>query len=161
MDTPRERTVSGRALVVGGLLVAALVTGASIVFGPALREDVRQEQSPRTLREPIATGTHGGDVWEAIGRYDGTANCVELRFRTRVLGRACDAGEEPLRTTTLPDGGPAIAYGIAAETATETTLELDDGSTVSTPVRAGDLGFPVGFWAVQLPPGTQVQAAEP
>ena len=157
MDTTPERTVSGRMLVVGGLVAALLVTAVAIVFGPGLREDVRQEQSPRTLREPIATGTHQGDVWEAVGRYDGTANCVELRFRTQVIGRSCDVGEPPQMTTALPDDGPTIAYGIAEETATEATLELDNGTTVTAPVLAGELGFPVGFWAVQLPPDTTVE----
>lgn len=154
MDTSRERTVSGRGLVLWALVVAIAVTGASVVFGPALREDVRQEQSPRTLREPIATGAFNGAVWEAVGRYDGTANCVELRFTADVLGRACDVGEQPQRTTRLPDGGPTIAYGIAPETATRHTVHLDNDTTVSAPVKAGELGFPVGFWAVELPAGT-------
>ncbi len=157
MDTTRERTVSGRGLVIVGLVVALLVTGASIVFGPGLREDVRQEQSPRTLREPIASGTHQGDAWEAVGRYDGEANCVELRFRSDVLGRACDTGDPNQRTTQLPGDGPTVAYGVASEDATRITLKLDDGTSVTAPVVAGELGFPVGFYGVNLPEGTAVR----
>lgn len=156
MDTTSERTISGRSLVVWGLAVAVVVTAISIVFGPGLREQVRQEQGPRTLREPVATGTYEGQVWEAVGRFDGTANCVELRYLGDVLGRACDAGEPPQTTTALADDGPQVAYGIAAEDAAQVTLTLDDGATVTAPVRAGELGFPVGFWAAELPPGASV-----
>lgn len=148
-----ERSVSGRALVVSGLVVAALITAAAVVLGPPLREDVRQEERPRTLREPVAAGEHGGETWEAVARYDGTANCVELRYRGEVLGRACDVGPTEA-STTLPADGPTIAYGVADETAARTEVVLSDGSTARTDVVAGDLGFPVGFWALQLPPGT-------
>ena len=151
MDTTAERSVSGRAIVVVGLVMAAIVTATAILFGPGLREEVRQEQRPRTLREPVAAGTAGGEVWEAVGRYDGTANCVELRHGGDTIDRACDTGPE-LRSTTLDD--VTVVYGIAPESAPDQTLQLDNGETVVTPVVAGELGFPVGFWAVELPEGT-------
>ena len=152
METVGERSVSGRTLVIAALVVMAAVTATSVVFGPGLREQVRQEQRPRTLREPIASGTHEGQIWEAVGHYDGTANCVELRYRGDVLGKACDAGPR-VTATALPSGGPTIAYGVAPESATQHDVRLDDGTSVTTSVTAGDLGFPVGFWAVELPPG--------
>lgn len=154
MEPTRERTVSGRALVVAGLVVTLLVTAASLLFGPGLREEVRQEQRPRTLREPVAAGEHAGQAWEAVGRYDGTANCVELRYEAQVLGRACDAGD-PQRATELPDGGPTIAYGVAPEDQSVYALPLDNGEELSVPVQAGELGFPVGFWATELPDGAR------
>src|SRR5688572_19544718 len=148
MDATAERTVSGRALVVAGLIVAVLTTAVAVVFGPALRDAVRQEQSPRTLREPVAIGSAGGTAWEAVGRFDGTANCVELRANNEILDRACDTGPT-VQTTEL--GGRTIAYGVAAEDATEKALALDNGDEITVAVHAGELGFPVGFWAVQLP----------
>ena len=153
MDTTAERTVSGATLVVVGLVVAVIVTMSAIAFGPGLREEVRQEQAPRTLREPIATGTAGGEVWEAVGRYDGTANCVELRHGGETIDRACDTGPK-LQTTTLDE--VTVVYGVAPESTPEKNLLLDNGETVVTPVVAGELGFPVGFWAVELPEGTTV-----
>lgn len=158
MDTTAERTVSGRTLVVVGLVVAVLVTAASLIWGPGLREDVRQEQDPRTLREPVATGLHAGQPWEAVGRYDGTSNCVELRYLAEILDRACDTGPTQLATS-LPDGGPTIAYGVAPEEESTFAVRLADGEELSAPVVAGELGFPVGFWAVELPAGAEL--AEP
>lgn len=152
MTSVDERGISGRWIVGAGLAVAVIVTIAAVVLGPPLREQVRQEQQPRTLREPVASGTHLGDVWEAVARYDGSANCVELRFRGEVLDRACDAG--PRRTqTSLPDDGPVVAYGVAAEEVTSVEVPLDDGSVVTAPAVGGDLGFPVSFWALELPDG--------
>lgn len=158
MDTPAERTVSGRTLVVVGLAVTVLVTAASLILGPGLRDDVRQEQDPRTLREPVATGLHAGQPWEAVGRFDGTSNCVELRYLAEIVDRACDTGPVA-QVTTLPDGGPTIAYGVAPEDATTFAVELAGGEEMSAPVVAGELGFPVGFWAVELPAGAEL--AEP
>ncbi len=155
MEPSSERTISGRKLVTVGLVVVALVTATSIVFGPALRTQVRQEQRPRTLREPIATGLHRGQPWEAVGRFDGDANCVELRFLGKILDRACDAGPKQ-GVTTLPDDGPTIVYGVAAEDAKTHVVRLDNGETLRVPVKAGDLGFPVGFWAVGLPGGAKL-----
>lgn len=157
MDTTAERTVSGRAIVAGGLVVVAIVTAIGVLFGPGLREQVRQEQRPRTLREPIASGTAGGQVWEAVGRYDGTANCVELRHGGEVVDRACDTGPQ-LQTTTLD--GVTVVYGVAPESTPDKNLLLDNGQTLVTPVVAGELGFPVGFWAVELPEGTEVLSTQ-
>ena len=155
----RERTISGTTLVVAALVVTVAVTGISLLLGPALREDVRQVTSPRTLREPVATGSYGGRTWEAVGRYDGSANCVELRLDGQVLERACDAGDRMLSTAISPDG-PIVAYGVAPETQTAVTVTLDDQSEVSVPTAAGDLGFPVSFWAVELPPGRRLLSAD-
>ena len=160
MDSPdqrgNERSVSGRKLVTVALVVIVLVTAASAVFGPALRDRVRDEQRPRTLREPIATGEHQGQVWEAVGRFDGEANCVELRYAGEVLDRACDAGAPRMRATKLADGGPTVAYGVAPDGAEDYDVPLAGGDTVNVPVAAGDLGFPVGFWATLLPEGTSL-----
>ena len=155
METTSERSVSGRALVIAGLLFALVITATGVMLGPGLREKVRQDESPRTLREPIAAGIHAGEPWEAIGRFDGTANCVELRYLSDVLDRACDAGSEPIQVTDLPDGGPTVAYGIAPEDEDTFTLDLDTGEQIDVPVRAGELGFPVGFWATELPAGAR------
>ena len=159
MSTPSERTISGRMLVVVGLIVAAVVTLASIVWGPALREEVRQEDSPRTLREPIASGEYQGQVWEAVGRFNGQANCVELRYRGAVVDSACD-DQPQSKQTQLPPEGPVIAYGVAAEDRSSVTVTLDDDTSVQAPAVAGELGFPVSFWAVELPPGRSVQQAD-
>lgn len=156
MDTTSERTVAGRTLVVVGLIVALVVTAASILFGPALRDQVRQEQAPRTLREPVATGLHQGQPWEAVGRFDGVANCVQLRYLSKILDQACDTGPRQL-VTTLPDDGPTIAYGVAPETERSHRVALDNGDVVEAPVTAGDLGFPVGFWATEIPAGTTLE----
>lgn len=158
MDTTAERTVSGRTLVIVGLVVAVLVTAASLIFGPGLRDEVRQTTAPRTLREPVATGLHAGQPWEAVGRYDGTANCVELRYLAEILDRACDTGPVQ-QATRLAEGGPTIAYGVAPEEDSTFVVQLSGGEQISAPVVAGDLGFPVGFWAVELPAGAQL--AEP
>lgn len=154
MDIAPERTVSGRLLIVVGLTVTALVTAASVVWGPGLRDQVRQEQSPRTLREPIATGSYAGGVWEAVGRFDGRANCVELRLGSDILDRACDQGPA-VKSTALPDGGPTVAYGVAPEDATQIDVPLTNGEQVTAEVVAGELGFPVSFWAVEIPAGTK------
>lgn len=159
MDAANERTLSGRALVVASLLVVAGIVGAGVVLGPGLREDVLQETGPRTLREPIATGTVAGATWEAVARFDGEANCVELRLDAEVLDRACDAGAPPFATTLLPDGGPRVAYGVADEDARAVALQLDSGEQLTPAVRAGELGFPVGFWATALPPGARLVGA--
>ena len=156
MEATTERSVSGRRLVLVSLAVIAAVLAAGIVLGPSLRQQVLQEERPRTLREPIATGQHDGQVWEAVGRFDGTANCVELRFRGDVLDRACDAGAPQTQVTTLPDDGPTVVYGIAPETADEHAVALDNGEEMAVPVRAGELGFPVGFWAALVPEGRTV-----
>lgn len=148
-----ERSVSGRKLVVGALIVIVAVTAVSVVFGPALRERVRDEQRPRTLRDPVASGQHEGQVWEAVGRYDGEANCVELRYAGETLDRACDAGAPRMTATTLPDGGPTVAYGVAPDGTDDFDVPLAGGDDLTVPVAAGDLGFPVGFWAVVLPSG--------
>ena len=148
-----ERSVSGRKLVVGALIVIVAVTAVSVIFGPALRERVRDEQRPRTLREPVATGEHQGQVWEAVGRYDGEANCVELRYAGETLDRACDTGAPTMTATTLPNGGPTVAYGVAPDGTDDFDVPLGSGEDLNVPVAAGDLGFPVGFWAVQLPSG--------
>ncbi|HVM18406.1 MAG TPA: hypothetical protein VM307_00435 [Egibacteraceae bacterium] len=155
MTAGADRTVSGRALVIAAAAVVVAVTAASQIFGPDLREQVLQEQQPRTLREPIATGRHDGQVWEAIARFDGTANCVELRYRAEVLDRACDTGP-PRQTTRIPAGGPAVVYGTADEDADHVVLQLADGQQLDVPVRAGELGFPVGFWATELPAGAEL-----
>ena len=155
MDSTAERTVSGRWMIVWLLALVTVVTAAAVALGPGLRERVLQEERPRTLREPIATGMYDGHPWEAGGRYDGTANCVELRYRSDVLGRACDTGPA-LQTTRVGSDGPTVAYGTAAETATRMRLTLDDGRTVDAAVGAGDLGFPVGLWAAEVPAGSTV-----
>ena len=155
MEAPAPRSVSGRTLVIGSLAFVAVVIAVSVLFGPQLREAVLQEQRPRTLREPIATGLHEGQPWEAIGHYDGTANCVELRFRAKTLGKACD-GDDRVSVTTLPDGGPTVAFGVADETWTQVTLTLDDGEDLVTQAKAGELGFPVSFWAAEIPQGSTV-----
>jgi hypothetical protein len=152
MNTPRERTVSGRSLVIGALVVTAAVTAAALVFGPGLRDKVLQEQRPRTLREPIATGTYDGEVWEAVGRFDGTANCVELRYVGKVLDRACDSGPHQV-VTQLPSDGPTIVYGVAPEDRETMAVPLEGADDLSLPVQAGELGFPVGFWAGEVPAG--------
>ena len=160
MDSTVERTISGRSLTLWLLALVLAITGAAFVLGPGLRERVLQEERPRTLREPIATGMYAGHPWEAIGHFDGTANCVELRYRAEVLGSACDTGEQ-IQTTPVAEDGPTVAYGIAAETATMVELVLDSGETVSAPVEAGDLGFPVGLWATEIPDGATVVEANP
>lgn len=159
MEIRTEPTVSGRKLVTIGLAVTAVVIAASLVFGPSLREQVRQETAPRTLREPVASGTYDGQVWEAVGRYDGTGNCVELRFADQVVDRACDIGPAQGQSQ-LPPDGPVVVYGVAAEDQTRVTLVLDDGTELAAPAVAGELGFPVSFWAVALPPGRQVDETD-
>ena len=157
MDTPDERdderSVSGRKLVIGALVAVALVTAVSVVFGPALRERVRDEQRPRTLRDPIATGEFEGRVWEAVGRFDGEANCVELRYAGEVLDRACDVGAPRMTATPIPGGGPTVVYGVAPDNSDDFDVPLESGDEFNVPVAAGDLGFPVGFWAALLPEG--------
>ena len=155
MEAPAERSVSGRTLVIASLAFVAVIIAVSALFGPELRDAVLQEQRPRTLREPIATGIHGGQPWEAIGHFDGTANCVELQYRAKTLGRACD-GDNRETVTTLPQGGPTVTYGVAAEDWTRITLTLDDGQTVAAAAKAGELGFPVSFWATEIPAGRAV-----
>jgi hypothetical protein len=150
MEAPAERSVSGRTLVIGSLAVVAVIIAISALFGPQLRSAVLQEQRPRTLREPIATDEHNGQPWEAIGHFDGTANCVELRYRGETLGKACDAGD-PVVVTVLPDDGPTVAYGTAAEEWTRVRLVLDDGEELVAEAKAGELGFPVSFWALEIP----------
>lgn len=145
--------------MVGGLIVTALVVAGGVVLGPPLREDVRQTDVPRTLREPVAAGQHDGQVWEAVGRYDGAANCVELRFGGETLHRACDAGDR-VASRQLPPDGPAIAYGVAPDDQTDVTVVLDDGEEITTATVAGDLGFPVSFWAVELPVGRRLRGAD-
>ena len=159
METAVERTISGRALVGFALLVTVLVVLGGLFLGPPLREDVRQLDVPRTLREPIASGQHQGEVWEAVGRYDGAANCVELRYGSETLHRACDVGDR-VASRDLGDGGPTIAYGVAPETQSTVTVLLDDGERLEAPTVAGDLGFPVSFWAVELPEGRAMRAAD-
>ena len=151
MDTTTERTVSGRALIVVSLIVIAVIIAVGLIFGPTLRDEVRQTQVPRTLREPIATGTWGGEVWEAVGRFDGEANCVELRFRGKVHAKACDTGPRAM-VAEVPGQG-RVAMGVAPEERQEVTVRLVGADDVSVPVVAGDLGFPVGFWAVEVPAG--------
>ena len=163
MDTPGtrggERIVSGRKLVLGALIVTVLVTAVSLIFGPALRERVRNEQGPRTLRDPVATGEHEGQVWEAVGRFDGEANCVELRYAGKVLDRACDKGAPTMTATALPNGGPTVVYGVAPDNAEDFDVPLAGGEELNVPVAAGDLGFPVGFWAALLPEGAELDDA--
>jgi len=164
MAEARERTVSGRALIMGAGLLVGVLVGVQALFGPGLVDQVRQEQRPRTLREPIAAGQVAGQPWEAVARYDGTANCVELRYRDATLDSACspagqgEDGVGQVQTTTVPEGGPTVVYGTAGEQLPEVEVRLDDGTTLRTPVRAGNLGFPVGFWAVPVPEGTGVRA---
>jgi hypothetical protein len=159
MQTAAERTISGRALVVAGMTVTVLVVLGGVFLGPPLRDDVRQLDVPRTLREPIATGQHQGQVWEAVGRYDGAANCVELRYQSETVHRACDTGDRAASRRLGPDG-PTIAYGVAPETQPRATVTLDNGEQIVTPVVAGDLGFPVGFWAVELPSGRGMRTVD-
>ena len=158
MDAPEPRTVSGRKLVVISLAVIAVITLVGVVYGPSLREDVRQDTRPRTLREPVATGTYDGQVWETVVRFDGTANCVELRYRSEVLDRACDTGPQS-QATRIGDDGPTVAYGVAPEGVEDFDVELADGTSVNVPVRAGELGFPVGFWSAELPEGAALAGA--
>lgn len=165
MDTPVERTFSGTKLVVIGLAFAFLVVGTGVVFGPSLRDRVRQETHPRTLREPIADGRSAtGEPWEAVARYDGADNCVELRFAGGVLDRACDVpGDEPVRditVTQVPDG-PLVGYGVADEDVAAVNVVLEAGTTITVPVKAGELGFPVGFWATELPAGERIYEVVP
>ena len=159
METAAERTISGRTLVAVALGVTVVVVLAGVLLGPPLREDVLQLDVPRTLREPIAAGQHDGRAWEAVGRYDGSANCVELRYGSRTLHRACDTGDRAASRQLAADG-PTVAYGVAPETQTSVTVTLDDGSDIVTPAAAGDLGFPVAFWAVELPPGRAMRSVD-
>ena len=152
-DREDERSVSGRKLVVGAMIAVVLVTAVSVVFGPALRDRVRDEQRPRTLRDPIATGEHGGQVWEAVGRFDGQVNCVELRYAGEVLDRACDKDAPRMTATPIPNGGPTVVYGVAPDNTEDFDVPLEGGGAFNVPVAAGDLGFPVGFWATLLPEG--------
>ncbi|MGH3665311.1 MAG: hypothetical protein ACRDU8_04350, partial [Egibacteraceae bacterium] len=126
MVSTRERTLSGRALVIGGAVVMLAFLVVALTMGPGLRQDVLQETHPRTLREPIATGEAARGTWEAVVRYDGTANCVEVRYLEQVFDRACDTagGEGPLLdagSATLPGSKP-IVYGVAAEDVAEVRL---------------------------------------
>ena len=146
-------------MVVAGLVVTVLVVLSALVLGPALREDVRQLDAPRTLREPIASGEYDGGVWEAVGRYDGSANCVELRYEAETLHRACDVGDQAA-TRRIGADGPTIAYGVVPEEQPSVTVTLDDGQELVTPAVAGELGFPVGFWAVELPPGRSMRSVD-
>ena len=165
MSTTSDPTFSGSKLVVIGLTFCLLVVGTGLVFGPTLRDEVRQETRPRTLREPIAEGRNAtGDAWEAVGRYDGDANCVELRLGDELLDRACDEpGDEPVRdiTVTLVPNGPAVGYGVADENIRAVNVVLEAGTTITVPVKAGELGFPVGFWATPLPDGERIYEVVP
>jgi hypothetical protein len=155
MPPTAERSVSGRSLVIIALAFTAIILAVGVLFGPQLRQAVLQEQRPRTLREPIAAGVHDGQPWEAIGHFDGTKNCVELRYLGEALGRACD-DDAHVQVTTLPQDGPTVAYGVADEEWTRVTVVLDDGEAVAAAAKAGELGFPVSFWATEIPPGTTV-----
>lgn len=159
MPTVAERTISGRALVIGAIVLTVLVVLGGVFLGPPLREDVRQLDVPRTLREPVATGQHQGQVWEAVARYDGAANCVELRYGSETLHSACDVGD-PVAARQIPPNGPTVAYGVAPETQPSVTVTMDNGTQVVAPTTAGDLGFPVGFWAVELPPGRSLRSVD-
>jgi hypothetical protein len=61
-------------------------------------------------------------------------------------------------TTTVPEGGPTVVYGTAGEDLPAVEVRLDDGTTLQARVQAGDLGFPVGFWALPVPDGAGVRA---
>ena len=163
MAEAAERTVSGRTLVAGAGVLLAILLLIEVLFGPTLVDQVRQEQRPRTLREPVAAGEVAGQPWEAVGRFDGTANCVELRYGEAVLDRACTPGGQgedgvgAVMTTTVPEG-PTVVYGTAGEDLPAVEVRLDDGTTLQARVQAGDLGFPVGFWALPVPDGAGVRA---
>lgn len=161
MSPRRERSVSGRALVVAGLALVALLLLATAVFGPMLQRQVRQETRPRTLREPIADGRVAGETWEAVARFDGNANCVELRLGSAVVDRACGAvaggAVQDTQVTTL-EGDATVAYGVAAEDVAAVRLQLAGGGRLSAPVKAAELGFPVGFWAVELGSGARLDS---
>ncbi len=159
MESPEGRTLSGRALVVVGVAAAVVFGVGGAAVAPALQERVRQEQHPRTLREPIDSGTLDGQVWEAVARFDGSDNCVELRYRAEVVERACAAADtgEPLqgvRGVALGDD-LVVLIGVAAESVGEVVVEPTAGAPVTAPVRADELGFPVGFFATELPAGTK------
>lgn len=166
MTTTTERTISGNWLVIVGLVVTTVFVFGSTVLGPVLREDVQQLTSPRTLREPIETGeTAAGQTWEAVAHFDGKANCLELRYGGKILDRACDDTDagKPVRDITathVPDG-PVVAYGLAAEGVESVDVVIEAGTTISVPVKAAELGFPVGFWATALPEGESLYNVEP
>ncbi len=160
MAAVEARTVSGRTVVVWGLALTAVVVIGGAVAGPPLRDRVRQEQRPRTLREPIATGTLAGSVWEAVVHFDGADNCVELRYREQVVDRSCaepDAGR-PLQDVRIasPGEGVQVVMGVTAETVPRVRVEPRGARAIELAVEAADLGFPVGFFATELPAGGDV-----
>lgn len=158
-----ERNVSGRFFV-GIFIALAVVLGGAAMFARPFQEAVLQETRPRTLREPIGEGAG----WQAIGRFDGEANCVELRVGERLLDRACTPPNRPVgdrevdatKVTRVPDG-TVVAYGTASEQLGAVNVVLEAGTTITVPVKAGELGFPVGFWAVALPDGARLHEVVP
>jgi hypothetical protein len=161
VGTPR-RPPSGSVLVILGVLIVAGYTAVQALWGPTLRQQVLEQRSPRTLREPVGTGEAASFAWEAIGRFDGARDCVTVRFAGNASAPACQ-GEDvaiPVQSVALHplgEGLPTVVYGAVSKGTERVRVDLVSGSPIQTVPSGSQYGFAVDLYGVAVPPGTTVQ----
>lgn len=158
---PAERTVSGRAVVLGAVVAGALLVVAILVLGPWLRAATFGRASAPGEREVIAIGTVDDRVWEATATDDENGTCVAVSFpplRERGTCARID-GSPPLQSLRVVDSpvtrAPVVMLVVRADVAA-VRYELVEGPAVSVAVAEPDASFPAGFAVTALPLGAQV-----
>jgi hypothetical protein len=156
------RPPTGTILVLVGVVLVAAYTAAQVAFGPALRQQVLEQRSPRTLREPVGTGEAGGYAWEAIGRFDGARDCVTVRFAGAASPPACQGEEvgaavQSVALYPLGEGLPTVVYGAVSKITERVRVSLAGPTMIDTVPSGSQFGFTVDLYGVAVPPDATVE----
>lgn len=154
----RGRSFSGTAFVVACALAAVAFVAFLVLVSPVLLARTQAAAPP-----PAPQQVGAGQQWTATAvEADPDEACLELRGRRAEPARLCTGPRgEAVRAAGVVRAGPArVAYGIVD--ARTTTVRLDFGPAGSARAAPAyvDFGFPLGFFAVELPAGADLAGVE-
>lgn len=162
----RDRSVSGRAIGIGFILLAVGTVLMVLFVTPAAQREVLGILGGTNDRQVLARGDVGGVRVEVVGTLDELTSCVRLEVEGQV-GAGDVACLEGTPATPLTDRLAArdlddrwVAAGIVAPDVPLVRAALSDG-TVRVLTVERPRGYRAGYWfADNLPPGVDLSALE-
>jgi hypothetical protein len=178
IDAPaprKRRGVSGTTFVIA-CAVFAVAFVLFLVFVSPLLLDRTLSLAPPPAPQPVGSGQTGGQTWSATAfdRNEGVAEldergvepveepepCLRVDVAGEPAGETCvlrrGGALRTVEAAVVAADGTALVYGVVAPTVTVVELAPAEGDPLRVTPSYVDFGFPLGFFVVEVEPGTAI-----